>query len=66
MESGVAGTTERATGARVQDAVLADERAIEVARERRDLAREVGRKVYLAGSRNATRSASCFSLSFWP
>jgi hypothetical protein len=60
VERGLAQAPERAAGSRPEDAVLADQRAVEVARERLDRAREVGRKPQLFFVRNAT-SASTWS-----
>ena len=58
MDPRAAGRGDRAARARVQEAVLADERAVEVARERVDPAREVGRESQLPLVRNETRAST--------
>jgi hypothetical protein len=63
MDSRGAGSTDRRARARPQFRVLADQRAVEVAGERLDLTWEPGRELQLFCVRNATRSASCVSLS---
>jgi hypothetical protein len=50
---------ERALRARAQEGVLADERAVEVARERVDRAGEVRRESQLPLVRNVTRASTC-------
>ncbi len=64
------GCRDRVAGPRTQHGVLADQRAVEVARERLHVAREVrGQRELRAQDfvvRNATRSASCCGLSVWP
>jgi hypothetical protein len=47
VDAGAAGGPERGASARVQDGVLADERAVEIACERRYLRRKARRKDYL-------------------
>ena len=59
MDPGRAGGGDRVPGARVQKAVLADERAVEVARERVDRAGEVRRESQLPLVRNETRASTC-------
>ena len=59
MDPGRAGGGDRAPGARVQEAVLGDERAVEVARERVDRAGEVRRESQLPLVRNETRASTC-------
>jgi hypothetical protein len=49
-DAGLAGGGDRGLRARVQESVLADERAIEVAGEDLDVAREVGRQFYCVDS----------------
>ena len=49
---------DRAAGAGVQEAVLADERAVEIARERVDRAGEVRRESQLPLVRNETRAST--------
>ena len=66
VQAGVACRRERLARAGAQHAVLADQRPVEIARERSSRARKMLGKVQLCGSRNATRSESCFSLSFCP
>ena len=62
------GGSERRSGTRPQDAVLGDQRAVEVARDRSDLAREVGRELgqpdVFSTTYAATLAISC-SLN-WP
>ena len=58
MDPGRARAGDRAAGARVQEAVLADERAVEVARERVDRAGEVRRESQLPLVRNETRAST--------
>ena len=58
MDSGGASGGDRPPGARVQEAVLADERAVEVARERVDRAGEVRRESQLPLVRNETRAST--------
>ena len=58
MDPGRAGGGDRAPGARVQEPVLGDERAVEVARERVDRAGEVRRESQLPLVRNETRAST--------
>ena len=58
MDPGRAGGGDRVSRARVQEAVLADERAVEVARERVDRAGEVRRESQLPLVRNLTRAST--------
>ena len=58
MDPGRAGGGDRPPGARVQEAVLGDERAVEVARERVDRAGEVRRESQLPLVRNETRAST--------
>ena len=58
MDSRRARGCERAARARVQEGVLADERAVEVARERVDRAGEVRRESQLPLVRNVTRAST--------
>ena len=58
MDPGRADGGDRASGARVQEAVLGDERAVEVARERVDRAGEVRRESQLPLVRNETRAST--------
>ena len=63
MDPGRAGGGDRAPGARVQQAVLSDERTVEVARERVDRAGKVRRESQLPLVRNVTRALICGSCS---
>ena len=58
MDAGRAGGGDGASRARVQEAVLGDERAVEVARERVDRAGEVRRESQLPLVRNETRAST--------
>jgi len=58
VDPGRAGGGNRVSSARVQEAVLADERAVEVARERVDRAGEVRRESQLPLVRNVTRAST--------
>jgi hypothetical protein len=58
VDPGRARGDDRAPRARVQEAVLADERAVEVARERVDRAGEVRRESQLPLVRNLTRAST--------
>jgi hypothetical protein len=58
VDPGAASDGDRAAGARVQGAVLADERAVEVARECVDRAGEVRRESQLPLVRNETRAST--------
>jgi hypothetical protein len=58
VDLGRARRGDRAPGARVEEGVLADERAIEVARERVDRAGEVRRESQLPLVRNVTRAST--------
>src|SRR5207237_3973943 len=58
VDPGRARGGDRVAGARVQEAVLADERAVEVARERVDRAGEVRRESQLPLVRNLTRAST--------
>ena len=58
MDSGRAGGGERALRARVEEAVLGDERAVEVARERVDRAGEFRGESQLPLVRNLTRAST--------
>jgi hypothetical protein len=58
MDPGRAGGGDRPSGARVQEPVLGDERAVEVARERVDRAGEVRRESQLPLVRNETRAST--------
>ena len=59
MDAGGAGCGNGVARARVQEPVLADERAVEVARERVDRAGEVRRESQLPLVRNETRASTC-------
>jgi hypothetical protein len=63
VDTGLARAGERAPRARVQEAVLGDERAVEVARERVDRAGEVRRESQLPLVRKVTRALICGSWS---
>ena len=58
MDAGGAGCGNGVARARVQEPVLADERAVEVARERVDRAGEVRRESQLPLVRNETRAST--------
>ena len=58
MDAGGAGGGDRAPRARVQEAVLGDERAVEVARECLDRAGEVRRESQLPLVRNLTSAST--------
>jgi hypothetical protein len=58
VDPGRAGGGDRASRARVQEAVLGDERAVEVAGERLDRAGEVRRESQLPLVRNVTRAST--------
>jgi len=58
VNPGRAGGGDRVSGARVQEAVLGDERAVEVAREGVDRAGEVRRESQLPLVRNLTRAST--------
>ena len=58
MDPGRAGGGDRASRARVQEAVLADERAVEIAGEGVDRAGEVRRESQLPLVRNETRAST--------
>jgi hypothetical protein len=58
VDPGRARGGERALRARAQEGVLADERAVEVARERVDRAGEVRRESQLPLVRNSTRAST--------
>jgi hypothetical protein len=58
VDPGAAGGGDRAAGPRVEGAVLADERAVEVAREGVDRAGEVRRESQLPLVRNETRAST--------
>lgn len=57
MKTGGARGGDRAPGARREDRVLADQRAVEIAGERLDLAREVRGESQLPFVRNATSAS---------
>jgi hypothetical protein len=63
VDSGGVGGGDRPPSALVEEAVLGDERAVEVARERVDRAGEVRRKSQLPLVRNVTRALICGSCS---
>ena len=61
-----AGGVERGARARAQGEILPDQRPVEVARDRRDVARKVVREVQCAWVRKAVMSAICLSVSCAP